>query len=144
MGRKFMWTFPSVWVECVPPIPWIGTDECCRLILSESTVFLEMNETSEPESMSILSLWDVTVESYHANAVASNVACVDEFFSWVWSWEKMIAPLSYCWVEPCAELPCCLLFGPRDTYIMVWWLPLHVLHRYWDLQFFAECKPRQL
>ena len=39
----------------MPPTPRNGKDECCRESLSKSTMFLEINETSEPELMSILS-----------------------------------------------------------------------------------------
>ena len=96
IGRKSICTFPRVWVECMPPTPRIGKDECCRGSLSKSTVFLEINDTSEPEAMSILSWWDVTDESYHANAVANSVDCENGFVCWVWPcWDKMIAPLSY-------------------------------------------------
>ena len=111
MDRNSIWTFLNVWVECVLPSPWIGIDECCSLILSSSTVFLEMNETSEPESMSILILWDLTDESYHANTVANKVEWVDEFVSWVYPWDKMIAPMSYCWAECCPEVPWGLMSG---------------------------------
>ena len=100
---------------------------------------------TEPESMNILRWWDVTDDSYHANAVANSVAWEDEFVSLVWPCsDKMMTPFCYCWVEPIVRVPWALLAVSRGTYIIVRRLSLQVLHLYCDLQFFAEWRSRQL